>query len=169
MRGPPVLQPLQQPQEAAHLPPVRGGGAVGRGGPAADTRRPSDRPPPPPEPKAWRAGRGRRSRRPAAGEAPGRAAGPFAEGPAALGQAGSPAALCRLGRPGRVGRRSERLSNLLGAPREGRVRRGPAWAAPPQAAPRNTEHAPQFWCLWPPGLDLAHRCSLELRCPVCTG
>lgn len=47
MRGPAVLQPLQQPQEAAHLPPVRGGGAVGRGGPAADTPRPSDRPRPP--------------------------------------------------------------------------------------------------------------------------
>ena len=48
VRGPAVLQPLQQSQEAAHLPPVR------RGGPP----RPGRRPRPPPEPQAWRAGGG---------------------------------------------------------------------------------------------------------------
>lgn len=54
VRGPAVLQPLQQSQEAAHLPPVRGGGAGGREG----SPRPGRRPRPPPEPQAWRAGGG---------------------------------------------------------------------------------------------------------------
>lgn len=80
MRGPAMLQPLQQPQEAAHIPPVRGGGAGGRGVPAAEPDSPrANWPLSPPEPEAWRAGRGRQGRCPAAAEAARSAAEPLAE------------------------------------------------------------------------------------------
>lgn len=56
MRSPAVLQSLQQPQEAAHLPPVRGGGTGGPGawqlGPPRLGQGAAD----PTEPEAWGAG-----------------------------------------------------------------------------------------------------------------
>lgn len=57
MRGPAVLQPLQQPQEAAHLPPVRGEAPGGAGSRPRYPPRPAYRPRAAlAEPEAWRAG-----------------------------------------------------------------------------------------------------------------
>lgn len=113
MRGPAVLQPLQQPQEAAHLPPVRGRSAGGRGVPAARPGRP--RPTPWLELEAWRAGGGtREGPRPAVAEAGGRRHGPR-----------NPR---RLGRPGSRGSRSERKLPAGAQPPatgRGRPRAGP--------------------------------------------
>lgn len=102
MRGPAVLQPLQQSQEAAHLPPVRGGGAGGaRGlaspGPAAAA--------PAGAPGLARGGWGRRGRCPVPGRPEGVRPSPSQRG----GGPGTGEVPAREARPrlGRLGARGE--------------------------------------------------------------